>query len=64
MTWLCPELYRKSPEFNPSNDQNVIVSETVLKVKLVLPPSLEILEILNIVEFLARHLSLYQFDFY
>ena len=45
-------IHRKSPEFNASNDQNVILSKTVLKVKLVLPPSLEILEILkNIVYF-------------
>ena len=41
-------IQRKSPEFNASNDQNVILSKTVLKVKPVLPPSLETLEILEI----------------
>ena len=44
-------IHRKSPEFNASNDQNVILSKTVLKVKLVLPPSLEILEILKNIYF-------------
>ena len=44
-------IQRKSPEFNASNDQNVILSKTVLKVKLVLPPSLEILEILKNIVF-------------